>query len=159
MTRTAGYMRKHAPVGGSSQPVAKTSEGSTPELEAISAQLREAAKNLGLSQNQVARLSRVSRKHVGVTFSGGNISLSVLVKLIRALKIDHLDLGDVTLRAERKAVNPHLVEHARTLLDRAAADVRDAAELLREGTLGDHATRVVRQVVGEARRPKRRTAR
>lgn len=134
--------------------MAKTSEAGTPELVAISEQFRDAAQRLGLSQNQVARLSGVSRKHVGVAFSGGNISVSVLVKLIRALKIDHLELGDVSLRAERKSVNPHLVEHARTLLDRMATDLRDASELLREGSLGDHAGRVVRQVVGESRRGK-----
>jgi transcriptional regulator with XRE-family HTH domain len=139
--------------------VAKTSEAGTPELEAISEQFRDAAERLGLSQNQVAKLSGVSRKHVGVALSGGNISVAVLVKLIRVLKINDLELGDVTLRAERKAVNPHLVEHARTLLDRAAADVRDAAELLREGNLGDHASRLVRQVASEARRGKARARR
>ena len=160
-------MRKYAPVGVSSvqvapvaergprkvEAVAKTSEAGTPELQAISEQLLTAARKLGLSQNQVAKLSGVSRKHVGVALSGGNISLSVLLKLLRALKVDSLDLGDVSLRAERKSVNPHLVEHARTLLDRAIADARDAAELLREGNLGEHASRVVRQVVREARGP------
>ena len=135
--------------------MAKTSEGGTPELEAISEQFRHSADRLGLSQNQVARLSGVSRKRVGVAFAGGNISVSVLVKLIRALKIHSLDLSDVTLRAERNAVNSRLIEHARTLLDRAAADVRDAAELLRERRLGDRA----RRAAGESRRPQKQRER
>lgn len=138
--------------------MAKTSELHRPELKAIAEQFHEAARKLGLSQNQVSKLTGVSRKHVGVAFSAGNITVLMLIKLIQVLKIDNLELGDVTLSAEHKSVNPHLVEHARTLLDRAAADVRDAAELLREGNLGEHATRVVRQGVGEARRGKKARA-
>jgi len=150
-SRSAAHERRHE--------VAKTSEAGTPELQAVSEQLRAAAEKLGLSQNQVAKLSGVSRKHVGVAFTGGNISLSVLFKLIRVLKIDSLQFGDTVLRAEQKYVNPHLVEHARILSERVLNDARDIVELLREGKFTEHAGRLVRQVASEARRGKARAGR
>jgi transcriptional regulator with XRE-family HTH domain len=167
------FMRKYAPADVSSVPAAskvkraprkaatvvKKSESGTPELQAISEQLRAAAEKLGLSQNQVAKLSGISRKHVGVAFTGGNISLSVLFKLVRVLKVDSLQAGDVALKAEQKSVNPHLVEHARILAERVANDAHDIFELLREGNFTDHAGRLVRQVASEARRGKARAGR
>jgi transcriptional regulator with XRE-family HTH domain len=137
--------------------VAKKSESGTPELEAVSEQLRNAAQKLGLSQNQVAKLSGVSRKHVGVAFQGANISVGVLVKLIRALKLDHVMLGDITLQPEQRTPNPHLVEHARTLIEQAEALTHDANELLRAGTSTEHAGRLMRQMAsGGRKRPSRK---
>jgi transcriptional regulator with XRE-family HTH domain len=129
----------------------QSTEGQHPE---VGEQLRAAAEKLGLSQNQLSKLSGVSRKHIGVAFRGDNISLTLLKKLVTVLKMKSVSLGDLEIVTERKTVNPHLVEHARVLLDRAANDVRDAAEMLRDGNFSEHAGRLVRQVVSESRRAK-----
>ena len=110
----------------------KKSESGTSVLQLVGEQLRNAAAKLGLSQNQVSKLSGVSRKHVGVAFSGGNISLGILEKLLPVLKIEALAFGDVSLIFEQPVVDRRLVTHATKLLERAAQAVDDARALLRQ---------------------------
>jgi transcriptional regulator with XRE-family HTH domain len=110
--------------------MAKKSESGTAELALVSKQLRDAAEKLGLSQNQVARLSGISRKHVGVAFSGGNISLGILAKLIPVLKIESLTFGNAVLKSAQPFVDSRLVAHALKLLARAVADAQNAHALL-----------------------------
>jgi transcriptional regulator with XRE-family HTH domain len=112
--------------------VAKKSESGTSVLQLVGEQLRNAAAKLGLSQNQVSKLSGVSRKHVGVAFSGGNISLGILAKLLPVLKIESLAFGNVSLISEHPAVDRRLVTHATKALERAAQAVDDARALLRQ---------------------------
>jgi transcriptional regulator with XRE-family HTH domain len=125
----------------------------------VGEQLRTAAERLGLSQNQVSKLSGVSRRHVGVAFKGGNISLTQLKKLVKALKLESISLGELDIAAERQTLNPHLIEHARTLVEQIENLSRDANELLRAGTSTEHAGRLMRQMASGGRKPRSRKQR
>ena len=109
----------------------KKVEPETAALEELAEQLREAAQRGGLSRNQVAKLSGVSRKHVGVAFDGGNISVAVLIKLLRVPNLRAVKLGDITMQADGNAIDPQVLDHARTLVESVERLAHDAHDLLR----------------------------
>jgi transcriptional regulator with XRE-family HTH domain len=64
-----------------------------PELGAYLTALKAAR---GISQQRLARLAGVSRRHVVVALSGGNITVSILKKLLVALRATEVQLGPLT---------------------------------------------------------------
>lgn len=63
--------------------------------------IRDARKSQGLSQEKLARMARVSRRHLAALESGANVSLQVLSKIARALRLEEIELGDLTLVGSR----------------------------------------------------------
>src|SRR6266852_4288708 len=57
--------------------------------------LRELAADRGLSQKRLAYIAGVSRRHVALALAGGNITVTILKKLMRALQADTLPLGEL----------------------------------------------------------------
>src|SRR5256885_10203312 len=57
--------------------------------------LRELAADRGLSQKRLAYIAGVSRRHVALALDGGNITVTILKKLMRALQADTLPLGEM----------------------------------------------------------------
>jgi transcriptional regulator with XRE-family HTH domain len=55
--------------------------------------IREERIRKGLSQNKLASLAHLSRRHLATLEQGGNISVDVLREVAQALGITHIDLG------------------------------------------------------------------
>src|ERR1051326_5630458 len=64
-----------------------------PELGAALKALTEAR---GVSQARLARIAGVSRRHVSVALAGGNITISILKKLMRALRAESIPIGELS---------------------------------------------------------------
>jgi len=63
-----------------------------PELGTALKALKEAR---GVSQARLARIAGVSRRHVSVALAGGNITISILKRLMRALRAESIVIGDL----------------------------------------------------------------
>ena len=66
--------------------------------------IRAARIKKGLTQARLARLAGVSRRHLAALEKGANVSVLVLKKVAAVLELTEIDLGDVTLKTDRKSV-------------------------------------------------------
>ena len=79
-------------------------------------QLQEARLRRGLSINKLAKLSRISRRHITTAEKGLNISIDVLKKLMRALGLTEITIdAGLSLRG---AQNPPSAEEILEIADR-----------------------------------------
>lgn len=88
-----------------------------------------------MTQSRAARASKVSRRHLALAEAGGNITLTVLKKLMGGLQLTEIDLGNVTATATQQGINPAvlrtIVEQAMqglTLLTAAVESLRNYAD-------------------------------
>src|SRR5258708_1483969 len=69
-----------------------------------------------MTQARVARAAKISRRHLALAEAGGNITLTVLKKLMGGLQLTEIDLGDVTVTASQQGINPAVL---RTIVEQA----------------------------------------
>ena len=127
---------------------------STPPHPALGAQLREAYERLGLTITQLEKLSGVSRKYISLAFEGANISVSILEKLARALKISSIKLTGLEIDAGEAGLNKADIALATTLLERSLRDAADGVAILRRNDVRDDPITLARQVTAGIRNRK-----
>jgi transcriptional regulator with XRE-family HTH domain len=127
---------------------------STHPHPAVGAQLREAYDRLGLTITQLEKLSGVSRKYISLAFEGANISLSILEKLSRALKISAIKLGGLDIDAGEPALSNADLAVATSLLERGLRDAMDGVGILRRHDVRDDPISIARQVTSGIRKRK-----
>jgi len=106
----------------------------TPHPE-LGAALRALKEKRGLTQARLARIAGLSRRHVALALAGGNITISVLKKLMRALQAEFIDIGQVEkVNTHLTNVNPAVllaiaeqIEQGMTIAAGAAATLRTYA--------------------------------
>lgn len=121
---------------------------------AVGAQLREAYERMGITITQLEKLSGVSRKYISLAFEGANISLSILERLARALKITAIQLGGVAIDAGEPALNSADLAVATSLLERGLRDAMDGVAILRRHDTRDDPIAIARQVTSGIRKRK-----
>jgi len=100
-----------------------------PELAAALKALKEAR---GVSQARLARNAGVSRRHVSVALRGGNITIAVLKKLMRALGAQTLSIGKLTgVSGEMDGVDTAVLVAVADQLDHGIGTISGAAMSLR----------------------------
>jgi transcriptional regulator with XRE-family HTH domain len=93
--------------------------------------LREARLNQGLTIARLASLSKVSRRHISLAESGGNITLDILKKLMGALHLRTISLGRMSATVAGEFLNPALILEAVDRFEAALAEAREAASRIR----------------------------
>lgn len=126
----------------------------TPPHPAVGAQLREAYDRLGLTITQLEKLSGVSRKYISLAFEGANISLSILEKLARALKISAIKLEGIDIDAGEPALSDADLAVATSLLERGLREAMDGVAILRRHDVRDDPISIARQVTSGIRKRK-----
>jgi transcriptional regulator with XRE-family HTH domain len=99
-----------------------------PELGAALTALKEAR---GMTASRLARLSGISRRHVVLALQGGNISMTVLKAIMRALQADTIDLGDLTIHGREPGIHPTMLITAAEQIERSVAMAAGVAASLR----------------------------
>ena len=120
--------------------------------EEVGEQLRVAAEKLQITQAEVARLAGLSRRHVSLAFRGANISLTVLKKLAKVLKLRSVALEGLDVTAGRSAADPNIVHHASARIISAAQEILNAAKLLDESDPDIRAAAVLKEVTADAKK-------
>jgi len=72
--------------------------------------LRAARSQKKLTQAQLARVAGVSRRHLAAVEGGANVSVAVLLKLVKALEISELTIDAVTLHFSNPPLDPPAAE-------------------------------------------------
>jgi transcriptional regulator with XRE-family HTH domain len=97
--------------------------------------LRKTRKARRMTQARVARAAKISRRHYALAETGGNITVTVLKKLMGSLQLTEIDLGSVSATATQQGINPAvlrtIVEQAMqglTLLTSAIESLRNYAD-------------------------------
>jgi transcriptional regulator with XRE-family HTH domain len=135
---------------------------------AIGRQLQEAASRLGISQNKLAKITGISRRHIIWAFQGGNVTVEKIALLMRALSITQLNVGDHAVMAA--ASDPidvgtvlRVTEDIQARLDTFVEEVnRELAELRavassssrQRSSAGKRAAQLVKEVTANARQAK-----
>ncbi len=107
-----------------------------------------------LSQEALARLAGVSRRHLALLESNtANVSVLILMKIARALELTELAIGDLCLRAAPPELPAlfaaaHDVEKARQAVARASAELADFEVQL--GKSGAVLAAVIRRALASA---------
>jgi transcriptional regulator with XRE-family HTH domain len=109
---------------------------------------------MGLSITQLERLSGVSRKYIALAFEGANISLSILEKLARALKISSIKLSGIEIDAGEPAMNEADLALATSLLERGLREAGEGFAILRRHDVRDDPISIARQVTTGIRNKK-----
>jgi len=80
-----------------------------PEHPEIAADLREAQGKKGYSNARLARLSGISRKHLDEVLKGSNVSVRILKKVMAALQMEHISLGEMAASGGLQGVSPDVL--------------------------------------------------
>jgi len=123
-----------------------------PELGAALSALKAAR---GVSQQRLAKLAGVSRRHVALALSGGNITITILKKLLSALHATDIALGPLaTAHGTLDGLNPSVllaaaqqIEQGVTLLAATAANLRGHASVSSARPLDPEAAALVDQFI------------
>lgn len=135
----------------------------------IGRQFKEAAELLGVSQQKLAKITGMSRRHISWIYQGGNAGIDKIILLMRALSINHLAvgghavIGDHPERADRVAIQ-HSIAELQDALDTFVVVTNQRLNALREafGTTKRRATsetarravQLVKEVTARARSAK-----
>ena len=98
--------------------------------------VREARIRKGLTQQRLAKLAGVSRRHLAALEKGANVSVNILQRVAQVLELTEIQLGDLSLRAgdhDRGVNMPLLTEkirEARVEAERAQEILARAEDLL-----------------------------
>lgn len=116
-------------------PALEPSRRNMAEHPTVGTALRKTRLARSMTQARVARAAKVSRRHLALAEAGGNITLTVLKKLMGGLQLTEIDLGNVTVTATQQGINPAvlrtIVEQAMqglTLLTAAVESLRNYAD-------------------------------
>lgn len=93
--------------------------------------LREERLRQGLTVARLAIISKVSRRHIAIAEAGGNITLTILKKLMGALNLRSVTLGRFSVTVAGEFANSGVLLDAVSHLEAALADARDAAARVR----------------------------
>lgn len=97
----------------------------------------EARRRLGLSDEKLAERCGVSRRHLAELQKGANVTLLVMQKVMRALGITDLSLGEMEqLSAPKPQEDAAALEAATAQLEEAAALLLNAAATVKKGKAG-----------------------
>jgi transcriptional regulator with XRE-family HTH domain len=105
--------------------------------------VREARIRKGLTQQRLAKLAGVSRRHLAALEKGANVSVNILQRVAQVLELTEIHLGDLSLRAsdEPRSVNMPLltdtIREARAEAERAQV-ILARAETMLHGAAGAH---------------------
>lgn len=107
--------------------------------------IKEARIRKGLTQDRLAKMAGVSRRHLAALEKGANVSVGILQRVAMVLELTEIPLGGVALKsAEAPRVNvPLLTDAIREA--RAAAEGANAVLARAEGLLGGNAGAAVPQ--------------
>jgi transcriptional regulator with XRE-family HTH domain len=98
----------------------------------LGAALRRTRHARGLSLAKLAKMSGVSRRHCAAAEAGANVTLLIAAKLMRALQMTSIPLGDeLTLTGHGQGVDPAVLARVVDDLDQVAAAVQQASGTLR----------------------------
>ena len=95
---------------------------------------------LGLTQEKVAKMAKVSRRQLSLLEDGRNVSLLFLMKIARVLEISELPIGELRLRGTQPEVTT-IVQAADVLqrvkqtlpgLETAVSQIREASATLED---------------------------
>lgn len=130
------------------------------ELHAdVAAELKGTRKLRQMSIAKLSKISKVSRRHIHVAEMGGNITLSVLKRLMRGLQMSHISLGDLMsatgsidgIRPEVIAVIADEMDAGLRLLTHAAASLRAYAEGRSAPDMNAKAAALIREITRDAK--------
>lgn len=100
-----------------------------PELGAALKALKEAR---GVSQARLSKISGVSRRHVSVALGGGNVTIRILKRLMRALRAESIPIGDVkAVSGQVDGIDPAVLLSVADQLEQGIGVISAAATSLR----------------------------
>jgi transcriptional regulator with XRE-family HTH domain len=101
--------------------------------------VRAARNERGLTQERLARLAGVSRRHLAALEKGANVSVAVLRKVASVLQLAEITLGDLTVRTDpSSSTSVNMPVLAETIREAHAGTLRAQVLLARAGSiLGD----------------------
>ncbi|HKS21197.1 MAG TPA: helix-turn-helix transcriptional regulator [Thermoanaerobaculia bacterium] len=103
-----------------------------PQHPELGAALKELKEKRGVSQSRLARIAGVSRRHVSVALGGGNITILILKKLMRALRAESVPIGELTtVTGELAGVDAAVLVAVADQLDHGVETISAAATSLR----------------------------
>ncbi|MCU1346985.1 MAG: hypothetical protein JWO56_15, partial [Acidobacteria bacterium] len=85
---------------------------------------------LQLTQEMVADLAGISRRHLANMEKGNNFSILVLIRVARVLGLTRIQLGELTFEGEADAADLAPLFDIATTVDRVRATLRNAKEEL-----------------------------
>lgn len=101
-------------------------------LAAVGDLVRAERERRNLSQRELAKLAKVSRKHLSDFEGGANVSLEVLVRITSALGLKKINVGTVTIHAQDEAFDlPVPIASFRDQLQRVVADTSAVLDALK----------------------------
>lgn len=140
-----------------------------PDDADIGRQFKEAAERLGFSQQKLAKMTGMSRRHIAWIFQGGNAGVDKIIALMRALSMtslavgNHAVMGDHPEQANRVALR-HAIAEIQDALNTFVVTTNAQLDTLRQafGTTkkpptsetGRRAAQLVKEVTATARRAK-----
>ena len=91
--------------------------------------VREARIRKGLTQQRLAKLAGVSRRHLAALEKGANVSINILQRVAQVLELAEIQIGDLSLRASdgQRGVNMPLLTDT---IREARAEAERAQEIL-----------------------------
>jgi SOS-response transcriptional repressor LexA len=103
--------------------------------------VREARIRKGLTQQRLAKLAGVSRRHLAALEKGANVSINILQRVAQVLELTEIQIGDLSLRATdtQRGVNmPLLTDTIREAIVEAerAQEILARAETMLHATMG-----------------------
>jgi transcriptional regulator with XRE-family HTH domain len=94
--------------------------------------LKKLKEERGVSQARLARIAGVSRRHVSVALGGGNITILILKKLMRALRAQSVPIGELSaVSGELAGVDAAVLVAVADQLDHGIGTISAAATSLR----------------------------
>jgi transcriptional regulator with XRE-family HTH domain len=101
--------------------------------------VRAARHERGLTQERLARLAGVSRRHLAALEKGANVSVAVLRKVASVLQLAEITLGELTVRTDPSSLTSvNMPVLAETIREAHAGTLRAQVLLARAGSiLGD----------------------
>lgn len=103
--------------------------GPHPELGQALQRLKDAR---GITQARLAKIAGVSRRHVALALQGGNITISILKKIMAALQTETVSVGPVvTVSGSVAGMNPGVLLSAAQQIEQGVTVIAAAAASLR----------------------------
>lgn len=101
--------------------------------------VREARIRKGLTQQRLAKLAGVSRRHLAALEKGANVSINILQRVAQVLELTEIQIGDLSLRSsdQQRGVNMPLLTDT---IREARAEAERAQEILARAETMLHAT-------------------
>jgi transcriptional regulator with XRE-family HTH domain len=103
-----------------------------PEHPELAAALNAIKTQRGFTNARLARLAGVSRRHVQVALNGRNITIAILKKLMSALRIETIEIGELAaVTATAPGVNTTMLMEVAGRIESGLNEISEAASSLR----------------------------